>query len=401
MTWLHVVGIGDDGLDGLAPSARRVVQEAEYIFGGARHLAMMGTTSAECVAWPSPFNALLETIDKYREHRVCVLASGDPTCFGIASRLLRRFGSEDMRVWPAPSAFSLARARMLWTFGDITELTLHGRPLAELQRHIYPDERLLILSWDEWTPASIAKLLVERGYGDSRMTVLERLGGQQERIRLTRARSFDLEKVQSLNIVAVECIQVDGAECRSLSAGLPDALYEHDGQLTKRIVRAATLSALMPQPGQVLWDIGAGSGSVSIEWMLSGPRLTAFAVERELARLEMIERNAETFGVPKLKRVHGEAPGALADLPPPDAIFVGGNVSDATMLDECMSRLIPGGRLVANAVTLQAENRLQAMCLDHGGELNRIQVSEARAMGRFDVMQPAKAVLQWMWCKPA
>ena len=401
MIWLQVVGIGDDGLDGLTPSALRVVREAEVIFGGARHLAMLGSTDAQCVAWPSPFNALLDTIDTYRAQRVCVLASGDPTCFGVASRLSRRFGVEDMRVWPAPSAFSLARARLLWTFGDITELTLHGRPLAELQRHIHPDVRLLVLSWDERTPQAVAQMLVERGYAKSRITVLERLGGEHERIRTTSAERFDFDDIQSLNVVAVECIAAPAAPRRSLAAGLPDTLFEHDGQLTKRIVRAATLSALMPQPGQVLWDVGAGCGSVGIEWMLSGSDLKAFAVERDAARVAMIERNAEVLGVPKLRCVHGEAPAALRGLPPPDAIFVGGSVSNPDTLDACLSRLLPGGRLVANAVTLQAENLLQAMCLEQGGELNRMQVSEARAIGRFDVMQPAKAVLQWIWCKPA
>ena len=231
--------------------------------------------------------------------------------------------------------------------------------------------------------------------------LLERLGGEHERMRTTLAHRFDVANIEALNMLAIECVGAPEAPRRSLAAGLPDALYEHDGQLTKRIVRAATLSALMPQPGQVLWDVGAGCGSIGIEWMLSGLDLRAFAVERNAARIAMIERNAEAFGVPKLNCVHGEAPAALGVLPPPDAIFVGGNVSNPKTLDECKARLLPCGRLVANALTLQAENLLQAMCLEHGGELNRLQVSEARAIGRFDVMQPAKAVLQWTWCKPA
>ncbi len=398
--WLSVVGIGEDGLDGLGALARRLIERAEVLVGGARHLAMLPDDGRERLQWSSPIAETLDAIVALRGRRVCVLASGDPMHYGIGAHLTRRIPPEETIVLPAPSAFSLAAARLGWPLAEVDCLTVHGRPLALVEPFVQPGARLLILANDGKTPGEIAALLRRRGFGPSAMAALERMGGGDERIRRARAEDWPGERCADLVTVAVECRAGPDAILRPRLPGLPDEAFANDGQLTKREVRAMTLAALAPTPGARLWDVGAGCGSVAIEWLRSDRRCRAVAVERAPERIEMIAANAGALGVPGLEIVHGEAPAALDGLPPPDAVFVGGGVRTPGLLDACWRALAPGGRLVANAVTIDGEAALAAFHGRHGGELRRIAVSRAAQVGRFAAWRPLVPVTQYAAVKP-
>ncbi len=399
--WLTVIGIGEDGADGLGLEARRALAEAEVIFGGARHLALAGESAAERVAWPQPFEAAYELIAARRGRRIVALASGDPMFFGVGASLARRFGAEALRVIPFPSSFSLAAARLGWPLQETRLVSLVARPLESLNGRLFPGERLLVLSNDGTTPAAVAALLAERGFGPSRMTVLEHLGGPKEARVDGVAGEWTAEKCADLNVVAVECALARGRDVFSPVAGLPDEAFVHDGQLTKRDMRAVTLGRLQPLPHQLLWDVGAGCGSIGIEWMRVHPACRAIAVEADAGRQGMIERNRAALGVPGLRLVRGEAPAALEGLEAPDAIFIGGGVTDAGVLEACWKALKPGGRLVANAVTLQGEMRLFDWRARHGGELIRLGVAQAGPLGSFDVWRQALPVTLYSVTRPA
>jgi precorrin-6Y C5,15-methyltransferase (decarboxylating) len=393
VSWLTVIGIGEDGLDGLSRAARTLVEQAEVLVGGKRHLALVPEGRAERLAWRQPLLETLPEIAAYEGRRVVVLASGDPLWYGVGVLLLRRFGREAMLVLPAPSAFSLAAARMGWPLAECTPLTLHGRPLSRLSLFLQSSARLLILSEDGATPAAVAAFLAARGWGESALTVLERMGGPRERRIEGRASTWPVAPVADLNTLALECVPGPGARIHSRLAGLPDDAYRHDGQITKRVVRAATLAALMPLAGETLWDVGAGCGSIAIEW-LRGGGAHAVAIERDPARLALIAENAATLGVPELEIVGGEAPGALAELPQPDAVFLGGGTGTAGVFEQAWNRLRPGGRLVANAVTLASEARLASWHALFGGCLTRIAVSEAGPLGSGHAWRPLMPVTQ-------
>ena len=393
--WLSIVGIGEDGLDGLGAPARAAVDAAQTLVGGARHLAMIPPDGRERLEWPRPFSALTGELRARAGRRVCVLATGDPFCYGVGTAIARHFPPGEMRVHPAPSAFSLACARLGWSLPDVETLSLHGRPPATFRAAIRPDARVLVLSHDAATPARIAQMLRDAGHGESRVVVLEHLGGASERVRATTARGFALDDVRDFNTVAVECAAGADAPLRARSPGLPDDAFAHDGQLTKRAVRAAALAALAPCPRQLLWDVGAGCGSVGIEWMRAARGARAIAIERSAERLKLIERNAERLGTPGLRIVHGEAPAALADLEaPPDAVFAGGGLSSPALLRTCWAALPAGGRLVAHAVTLEGERTLFDAHAAFGGELSRIAVSHAAALGRYHAFRPAYPVTE-------
>ena len=393
--WLTVVGIGEDGLDGLGAGARAAVDAAETLVGGARHLAMVPPDGRERIEWPRPFSVLPEALRARAGRRVCVLATGDPFCYGAGTPLARHFAPDEMRVHPAPSAFSLACARLGWSLPDVDTLTLHGRPPATFRAAIAPRARILVLSHDARTPEGVAGMLRDTGYGESRVVVLEHLEGADERVRATTARDFALDDVRDFNTVAVECASAPDAPILPRTPGLPDGAFEHDGQLTKRAVRAAALAALAPFPGQLLWDVGAGCGSVGIEWMRAARGARTVAIEGDARRVGFIERNAERLGTPGLRVVRGEAPGALADLDgPPDAVFAGGGLSSPGLLDACWDALSTGGRLVAHAVSLEGERILFDAHADFGGELTRIAVSHAAPLGRYHAFRPAYPVTE-------
>jgi precorrin-6Y C5,15-methyltransferase (decarboxylating) len=399
--WLSIVGIGEDGVDRLGETARRLVGEAEFVFGGKRHLALAESLiNGEARAWPSPFSDGIETIRGLRGRRVCVLASGDPFLHGVGATLARHVVPEEMDVVPAPSAFSLAAARLGWPLAEIDTVSLHGRTVAQLRPWLHPGRRILTLTSDASGPSDIAALLRNIGFGKSKLTVLEALGGPDERVLETTASGFDLSDVHPLNLVAVEVEADADAPVLGLAPGLPDEMFEHDGQITKREIRAATLSALAPRRGELLWDIGAGSGSVAIEWMLLHPSLSAIAIEANAERAARVARNAESLGVPNLTIVEGAAPDALAALPSPDAIFVGGGGSRPGVMEAALAALKPGGRLVANAVTLEMEAVLLDLHASQGGALTRISLQRAERVGSMTGWRPAMPVTQWAWTKP-
>ncbi len=399
--WLTIVGIGEDGLAGLGDEAKRALAAAEIVFGGARHIALAeGAITGETRAWQSPFERSVDEIVALRGRPVVVLASGDPFFFGVGVTLCRRIDRAEMHVFPAPSAFSLAASRLGWALQDTVVVSLHGRPLDLIRPHLQPGSRVIALTSDENGPAQLAQLLTENGFGASHLTVLEALGGEHERVMRIEASAFAISGIDPLNVCAIEVRAAADARVLTLASGMDDALFEHDGQITKREIRAVTLSALAPRRGELLWDIGGGSGSVSIEWMLCGPAMRAIAIEASAERATRISRNAGHFGVPDLRVAEGMAPAALAGLPAPDAIFIGGGGSDAGVMDAAISALRPGGRLVANAVTTEMEAVLLTFHARLGGSLTRIDIARASPVGSMTGWKPAMPVTQWNWVKP-
>ena len=400
--WLSIVGIGEDGVDGLSAAARGLISAAEIVFGGKRHLALAAPLIRGAARpWPSPFDGAAAEVGNHRGRQVCVLASGDPFHYGVGAVLARTIDANEMIVVPAPSAFSLTAARLGWSLAETTLLSVHGRNLDLIRPHLQPGARILALTSDGDGPAALARLLAQSGFGTSHLTVLEALGGARERVRTTTAAAFDLGAIDALNTLAIEVSAAAGARVISRNTGLADDLFEHDGQITKREVRAVTLSSLSPRRGELLWDIGAGSGSVAIEWMLADPLvMRAIAVEERTDRAARIHRNAAAFGVPGLDVVQGSAPEALANLPPPHAVFVGGGAGAAGVLDTASAALRSGGRLVVNAVTLETEAQLIARHATLGGELIRIAISRAGAVGGKTGWRAALPVTQWVWTKP-
>jgi precorrin-6B C5,15-methyltransferase / cobalt-precorrin-6B C5,C15-methyltransferase len=398
--WLSIVGIGEDGTAGLSPVARGLIENAEIVFGGRRHLTLAASLIRGVARpWPSPFDRAAEEVLRHRGRQVCVVASGDPFHYGVGAVLARHIDAREMVVVPAASAFSLAAARLGWSLPHCVLLSLHGRALDLIRPHLQPQARILALTSDGEGPAALADLLTKAGFGASRPTVLEALGGPRERIRTTTVAEYTLRSVEALNTVAIEIDAAPGARVLARTAGLADELFEHDGQITKREVRAVTLSSLAPCRGKLLWDIGTGSGSVAIEWMLADPAMRAIAIERRPDRAARARRNAAAFGVPGLEIVEGEAPSALIGLAGPDAIFIGGG-ADAGVLDAATRALPTGGRLVVNAVTLETEALLLARHAAFGGELIRIAISRADAVGEKTGWRAAMPVTQWLWTKP-
>ena len=399
--WLSIVGIGEDGADGLSPVARGLVTKAEIVFGGKRHLQLAGALIRGAARpWPSPFERGIEEVLAARGRAVCVLASGDPFFYGVGTVLMRHVDPQETVTMPAPSAFSLAAARLGWALPDTIVLSLHARALDLIRPHLQPGARVLALTSDGDGPAALARLLAATGFGGSKLTVLEALGGPRERVRTTTAENFSLGTVDPLNTLAIEVIAAADARVLARAAGLPEHLFEHDGQITKREIRAVTLSSLGPRRGELLWDIGAGSGSVAIEWMLADPSMRAAAIEARADRAARIRRNAAAFGVPGLEVIEATAPGALERLATPDAIFIGGGASDPGVLDAAITALRPGGHLVVNAVTLATEAALIARHAALGGELVRISIARADAVGTKRGWRPAMPVTQWAWVKP-
>ncbi|GAA3672267.1 bifunctional cobalt-precorrin-7 (C(5))-methyltransferase/cobalt-precorrin-6B (C(15))-methyltransferase [Nonomuraea antimicrobica] len=393
---ITVVGIGADGWDGLTPSARQAVESAEVLMGGVRQLDLVPAPAAERVAWPSPLlPALPALMDSYAAREVCVLASGDPMFYGIGSTLVRLLGADRVRVLPHVSSLSLACARLGWPVEHVDVVSLVGRPPAALAAALLPGRRVIVLGAGPSSPSVVAELLAGHGYGPSPMTVLSDLGAPSESERRGTADGWTDPEVSPLHVIAIECVLALDAEPLARVPGLPDGAYEHDGQLTKREVRAVTLSRLAPIPGELLWDVGAGAGSVAIEWLRGHPSCAAVAIEHRADRAAAIRRNAERLGVPALRVVEGRAPGALEGLPEPDAVFVGGGATVPGLLERCWSALRPGGRLVANAVTLESEALIARWYARLGGDLVRLAVQRAAPVGGFTGWRAAMPVTVW------
>ncbi len=385
---------------GLGDNARAAIAGASIVFGGKRHLELAASLiTGEARPWPVPFDAAMRDVVAMTGQKVCVLASGDPFFYGVGVTLSRHVGSDEFVTYPSPSAISLAASRMGWALQDIETVSLHGRPLDLIRPLLHPGRRIIALTSDEKGPRELAKLLTESGFGRSGMMVLEALGGEAERIRTCSAGEFALLDINVLNVVAVEVIADANARILPLGFGVDDSLFEHDGQITKREIRALTLSALSPRRGELLWDIGAGSGSIGIEWMLADPSMKAIAIEAHPERAARIRRNATRFGVPGLVLIEGEAPAALNGLPQPDTIFIGGGGSEPGVFDAAVEALKPGSRLVANAVTLEMEAVLLSAQAKLGGSLIRLEVSRAAPVGSMQGWKPAMPVTQWTWTK--
>ena len=405
--WLCVIGIGEDGWDNLSADARDLLYESEIVLGGERHLKMLPKDwEGERIIWSSPIREAVSKIVSWRPEdsaiaqKVAIMASGDPLCYGIAAKLLRHLPIEEIWIKPALTTFSLMCSRIGWSLPDVETLTIHGRPLEMLHPFVQPGAKLLVLSKGEESPEQAAKLLCARGFGKSIITVLEHLGGRKERQFSGQADSWNHPEGAALNAMAIECIPENNANVLSRNPGLPDEAFLHDGQLTKREIRAVALSKLMPVVDHLLWDVGAGCGSVSIEWMRTNPRCRAVAIEKSKSRLKLIEQNSQELGVPMLQIISGSAPEVLVDLPAPDAVFIGGGLSSGNLLQTCWSALKPGGRLVANAVTLEGEQKLLQWQNENAGksgasgDLTRLSISRAEKIGKFQGWKEMRSVIQ-------
>jgi len=396
--WLDIIGIGEDGVDGLSAQGLQCLQDAEVIVGGDRHHTLAPNPDAKRIAWPSPFDAMIDEIKSHRGKKIVVLVTGDPLWYSVGARILKAIPKEEVRFHPQLSAFQWASSRMGWSLADLETLTVHGRAASQVLPYLAPNVRLLILTKDKTSPHTIAALLNERGFGKSRMTVLAAMGGEREERFDGMAQDWS-HVVPDFHTLAIECIADDDAKWYSRAGGLPDDAFVHDGQMTKRIVRSTTLSALSPYPDALLWDVGAGCGSIAIEWMRAARGAKAIAVEPNEKRLDMIRKNVVQLGVEKIQVVEGKAPEALNDLEQPDAIFIGGGLTSDDTFNLCWNALRDGGRLVANAVTVESEAKLFALYEKYGGELSRITVQQAEPVGRFKGWKPFMPVTQWMVIK--
>ena len=395
-----VIGIGADGWDGLGADVRDRIIDADVVLGGPRHLALVPPVDGQDRRpWPSPLvDGLAALLAEVADRRLVALASGDPFVSGIGTVLAELLG-ERLESIPAVSSVSLARSRMRWPAESTTVVTLVGRDPDALRRELAPNARILVLSSDESTPAAVAAILADHGFGASRIAVLGDLGSAAESRSEFRAVDGPSGDMPRLHVLAIEVLGDAGGDV-SWATGLPDDAFEHDGQLTKRDQRASALARLAPRPGGLMWDVGAGAGSVAIEWLRAHPTTAAIAVEHHPERAARIARNAARLGVPRLQLVTGRAPDALVDLPAPDAIFIGGGATAPGLLDRCRGVLPPGGLLVVHGVTFETEELLLAAFRTHGGELTRLSVEHAAPLGgRFHGWQPARAVTQWSWIK--
>ncbi len=395
--WLHIVGIGEGGMDGLSPATRTIVETAEVLIGGERHHALTAGAKAMRISWPSPFDALIETIMAQKGKRVVILVTGDPLWYSAGARIAREIPASEIVFHPHLSAYQWAAARMGWSLADCETLTIHGRTETQIVSAFAPCARLLILTKDKTSPAAVAKLLVERGYGPSQMTVLAALGGPNEQ-RFDGVAESWAEEVPDFHTLAVECLAGPTAQILPRT-GLPDNCFIHDGKLTKQAVRAVTLAKLAPHRGAILWDVGAGSGAIGIEWMRAAPEAMAYGLEPRAERRAVAAQNALALGTPKLQLIEGEAPAAFSKLPTPNAVFFGGGISSEA-LALAMAALAPLGRLVANAVTLESEAVLLAAFAKNKSTLQRISVETADPVGPFHGWRPNMPVTQWHWVKP-
>ncbi len=398
--WLSIIGIGEDGVAGLSPAARTLIGAAEVVAGGQRHLKLVGDLACRTLAWSSPMDASVAEVLALRGRRVAVLATGDPFNHGVGAILVRALRPGEWVSYPQPSAFSLAANRLGWAQQDTLTIGVNGRAVERLIALLHPGARILALSADATTPAAVAALLVARGCGDSKLTVLEAMGGNHERVRSVPARCFDLRDIHPLNVMALEVVANAGARVIPCTSGLPDDWFESDGQLTKREVRALTLASLAPQRGEHLWDLGCGSGSVAIEWMLADPSCRASGVELQPGRAARAARNALNLGVPGLRIEIGDVGALLDKLDPPQAVFIGGGAREPGLIDRVWETLPPGGRLAINAVTLESEAIVLAEYARKGGSLTRICIDRADPVGGLTGWRPAMPVLHWLTVKP-
>ena len=396
LAWLSIIGINENGIGGLSLEAKKYLSEATLVVGGKRHLALAASLiKNKTLDWPSPPHDAIKIILAKRPEKICVLCSGDPFFYGMGAVLACHIPMSEIEVFPAPSIASLVAARLGWALQHTTTIAVNGRPVERLIPHLQPGAKLIALSADETTPQAIASLLTRNGFADVDMTILEHVGGPQERIRRVKAEEFALTDIARLNCVAID-IAAEPKRGIPITSGLEDHWFEHDGQMTKREIRAVTLSALTMRRGELLWDIGLGSGSVAIEWLLRDPANRAIGFEKDATRASRAAANAKMLGVPQLVVLEGMAPDVCEGLEAPDAIFIGGGAAMPGMIEFCLSQLKTGGRLVINAVSLETENLLLAAYKKYGGTLIRIGIERADAISEtMTGWRPAMTVMQW------
>ncbi|MEN2494865.1 MAG: Precorrin-6Y C(5,15)-methyltransferase [decarboxylating] [Hyphomicrobiaceae bacterium hypho_1] len=398
--WLTIVGVNPNGASSIGEQANMAIQSAVAVAGSKRLLDILDVDNERRYIWPSPFSKGLAWLKSMSGQPIAVLASGDPMHYGVGSSLASKFSIDEYCVLPAPSSFSLAAARLGWALQDTICLSLHGRPLQNLRTVLAPKTRLLILTRDGSAPAEIMRLLCQAKYSNSLVSVLENLGGNNEAYYEMRAKDGVDHNYSALNIMAVQCLLDKDAFYFSPIPGLPDSAFKHDGQLTKREVRAVTISSLIPRPNELLWDIGAGCGSIAIEWLRCAPHNMAIAFEHNQKRACMIRQNAIQLGVPHLCVVQESAPNCLLGQPQPDAIFLGGACSEKGIFETCWKMLRSGGRFVANAITLEGQAVLSDYHENFGGEIVNITISYVKSVGRFRGLHPGMPVMQWRILKP-
>jgi precorrin-6B C5,15-methyltransferase / cobalt-precorrin-6B C5,C15-methyltransferase len=398
--WLTIIGMGEDGYEGLSATAKLVLQNTDVIVGSERLFSFLPAVKAERQEWPQPFSAVVDQMKPLRGRNTVILATGDPMNYGVARKLLEFIPFAEMTVIPHLSAFSHVASRMGWSLPDCDTLTLHGRDAANIEAFIQPNARLIVLTADASTIPEVARRLMARGFEKSAITVLENMGGVRETKSSFVADTLPAKTFSDLNTLAIDCVAGAKPFIWSRLAGLPDGAFIHDGQLTKREVRAATLAALSPAPDQLLWDIGAGCGSVCIEWMRSTRGCEAIAFESNTERLKMIAQNADRLGTPRLKIIAGNAPETLSGLAAPDAVFIGGGIGIPGVFETVWEKLKPGGRMVANVVTIEGEMHLYDLQEKHGGDLVRLEISNLTPIGPYRALKPRMAVTQWRTQKP-
>lgn len=395
VAWLSIIGINENGVDGLSTQARELIASAELVAGGARHLELAkDLIKGKNKIWENPIENTIKKILSYRNSQVAVLASGDPFCYGIGATIARYIPIEEMLVIPAPSCFTLAAAKLGWSLQDTVTIGLNGRALEKIIPHLQPKVKILALSTDETTPALLADLLNKRGFDKVKFWVLEHLGGEKERIR-PMAYGSVLKDIARLNMVALEIDEDSAGKIIPVACGLADDFFENDGQLTKREVRAVTISSLAPRKGELLWDIGLGAGSIAIEWMLCDGANRAIGFEKNPERAARAKRNALALGVPDLQIIEGAAPDVLHGMEAPDAVFIGGGAGNPEVIEAAWRVLKSGGRLVVNSVTLETESVVIAACKKYGGNIIRIGIERSEAVGTMTGLRPAMSVLQW------
>lgn len=390
--WLTIVGLGEDGLNGLSDASRDALLGGELVMGAARHLAILPELSCEVLEWPVPFADGIALLLAQRGRRVVLLASGNPFWFGAGSSVARHLARWEWVALPGPSTFALAAAELGWPLETLACLGLHAAPLSRLRPHLAVGTRALVLLRDGAAAGDLAAYLAGLGFGATRLHVMEALGGPRARVRAVIAAEYALEDVMHPVIVGLE-VAGQGAAV-PVASGLPDEMFAHDGQITKRAVRALSLSALAPRAGELLWDIGAGSGSVGIEWLLAHPRMRAIGFEMDPVRAARARENAHALGVDRLAVIEGRVPDVLQGQPLPDAVFIGGGVTDAVLAR--LWKMLPHGvRVVANAVTLESEALLMQWHARAGGDLMRLEVSQAAPLGTKRGWRAAYPIVQW------
>lgn len=394
--WLSLVGLSEAGWAGLGEDARAAVTQAEFVIGGPRHLAHVPVTTGQWrEAWPSPFSEGIERIRQWQGRPVCVLASGDPFWHGVGATLARTFAPGEMVCHPGPSAFSLAAARLGWPLQSVHCHSLVARDPDRLRAALAPGRRLIVLSNDEKSPEAVCGVLLDSGYGASRVTVLEALGGPEERVADTTAKEGVGHAVARLNTLAIEC-EADSAEKPAARVpGRPGDAFFHDGQISQPEVRAVVMAKLAPRGGEHLWDLGAGSGAVAVEWLLADAANHATAVEQRPERVANVRANARRHGVGQLEALEGDTLSVMASLAPPDAVFIGGGASGEGVIEGAWSALPGGGRCVATAVTTEGEMALLAAQVRYGGQLTRLSVDRTEPLGRFNGWQSDRPITIW------